>query len=750
MKRYTLSAILFSFAMLHCISIKGIDIKPYHVVWDTPSENSWGSMPIGNGDVGANVWVNPQGELEFYISKTDAFSEINQLLKIGKLTVTVSSDILAKGRFKQELDLYNGIIRIAAWQGVDSLFLNFWVDANQPVIHVEGTSSSPIEIKVTNNMWRNQKRLIAGGERHAIYGLYSAPFDVYADPDLYVEDQDNMVWVHHNQSSIYLQSLENQGLDHWKDKPADPLLNNVFGALVTGGNLKKQSAESLISVRKEKNIDLSVYVHSQAATTVEKWYQSINSLKKKGNKTSLNTLRKNHIKWWNRFWNQHYILIESEEEPQEAFLVTQKYMLQRYITACSGRGKMPIKFNGSIFTVDLQQNLGNGKKGYDADYRDWGGPYWWQNTRLPYYTMLYSGDVAMMKPLFAMYMKALPLATYRTRTYFNHGGGFFPETFCFWGTYAMDNYGWERAGMDHGLPVNNYIKIYYQSNIEVVSMMLDYYEFTRDEPFLKETLLPFAREIITFYDEHYQRKEEKLYIYPAQSLETFFEGVSNPMPDVAGLKWILTRLKRLSPHKVGTEFYTRITTFLEEVPAFPTLVHEGKRMISAGYNLGERKNVEKPELYAVFPYRWFGVGMDHIDWAVNAYEQRAVKEYWGWQQDGIFAANLGLTQEAKRIVTANYQSVHKASRFPGFYGPNYDWLPDQDHGTVTSRALQNMLIQTDNERVFLLPAWPDEWRVKFKLHLPDNGLIEGSYNAINGVNITNQQLKSATLIQCKK
>ena len=33
-------------------------------------------------------------------------------------------------------------------------------------------------------------------------------------------------------------------------------------------------------------------------------------------------------------------------------IVTQGYVLQRFVSACAGRGAYPIKFNGSIFTMD--------------------------------------------------------------------------------------------------------------------------------------------------------------------------------------------------------------------------------------------------------------------------------------------------------------------------------------------------------------------------------------------------------------
>jgi hypothetical protein len=41
----------------------GQEQKPAHaldacnVVWDSPSRNSHGSMPLGNGDIGINAWV---------------------------------------------------------------------------------------------------------------------------------------------------------------------------------------------------------------------------------------------------------------------------------------------------------------------------------------------------------------------------------------------------------------------------------------------------------------------------------------------------------------------------------------------------------------------------------------------------------------------------------------------------------------------------------------------------------------------
>jgi hypothetical protein len=111
--------------------------------------------------------------------------------------------------------------------------------------------------------------------------------------------------------------------------------------------------------------------------------------------------------------------------------------------------------------------------------------------------------------------------------------------------------------------------------------------------------------------------------------------------------------------------------------------------------------------------------------AQQSYLVRQHKDCWGWQQDGIQAAYLGLRDEASRIVLDNFNTKHEGSRFPAFWGPNYDWVPDQDHGSVNMRALQNMLIQTDGKKIMLFPAWPIHWDVDFRLHAPENTILEG-------------------------
>ena len=97
---------------------------------------------------------------------------------------------------------------------------------------------------------------------------------------------------------------------------------------------------------------------------------------------------------------------------------------------------------------------------------------------------------------------------------------------------------------------------------------------------------------------------------------------------------------------------------------------------------------------------------------------------------------LGLTDQAKTYLVqnvttenlmgaANEKAKRPDSRFPAFWGPNFDWIPDQDNGSVIVSTLQYMLMQTDGKKIILLPAWPKDWNASFKLHAPYNTTVEG-------------------------
>ena len=139
---------------------------------------------------------------------------------------------------------------------------------------------------------------------------------------------------------------------------------------------------------------------------------------------------------------------------------------------------------------------------------------------------------------------------------------------------------------------------------------------------------------------------------------------------------------------------------------------------------------ELPELYPIYPWGQFGVGLPQLDIALNTwnYNPSVVKIlkqnlYLSWRQEAIFAARLGLTEEAaKRTLQKMKDSPY---RFPAFFEPGHDWTPDHNWGGSGMIAVQEMLMQTVGDTIYLLPAWPKNWEVDFKLHAPKNTTIMG-------------------------
>jgi hypothetical protein len=104
------------------------------VSWTTPSRNSSGSMPLGNGDISVNAWTEQDGDLLLDIGKTDSWDENCRLLKLGRLRLHFTHTPLAAGKpFRQVLRTGIGAIEIAAGQYGGELRVRLGVDANRPV-----------------------------------------------------------------------------------------------------------------------------------------------------------------------------------------------------------------------------------------------------------------------------------------------------------------------------------------------------------------------------------------------------------------------------------------------------------------------------------------------------------------------------------------------------------------------------------------------------------------------------------------
>jgi hypothetical protein len=261
----------------------------------------------------------------------------------------------------------------------------------------------------------------------------------------------------------------------------------------------------------------------------------------------------------------------------------------------------------------------------------------------------------------------------------------------------------------------------------LVALMLDRWDYTQDEDFLKRQVLPMAVSVLRHFDTRFKKDAQgRLVIDPTQAVETYWNGVVNDTPTVAGIANISRRLCALPPRRVTAQERAFFERMRAACPAIPMETAEGVRKFSPAekYN-PKRDNCENPETYPIWPYREVCLSRPELlEEGKSTYARRGANLPNGWGYDGNCAALLGLTDEAARILKGKCANSNGAYRWPATWGPNFDWLPDQNHGGNLLETANLMLLQGEaGGRILLLPAWPRKWDVDFKLHAPPNTTV---------------------------
>lgn len=130
-------------------------LKDYNVIWNTTGKDSSDSMPTGNGDIGINVWTDADGDVLIYLGKTDSWDENGRLLKVGRIRLHLSpSPFVCPKQFHQELSLEESVVYLET----ESFQLKIWVDANHPVVHIEGNGKQKYAVAVSLELWRTERK----------------------------------------------------------------------------------------------------------------------------------------------------------------------------------------------------------------------------------------------------------------------------------------------------------------------------------------------------------------------------------------------------------------------------------------------------------------------------------------------------------------------------------------------------------------------------------------------------------------
>lgn len=742
MQRYF---ILFFFFLWKFSVGQEVDLSSYNIIWNSQSNNSSESMPCGGGDVGLNVWTE-KGDVLFYIARSGTFDENNTLLKLGRVRLRLSPNPFYGGTFKQELKLREGTVYIEAKNEEISAKINLWVDVFAPIVHVDIAADKPLQVTATYENWRYQDRVTKGKENNANSYKWAPPGDVIAKKDIVgYEGSSGVLFYHRNkENTVFDVTVKQQGLDSVKKKLFDPLSDLTFGGFLIGEGMQQAGETSgkyqdtdykgwrLTTEKPTKKQSIKIYLHTKQEKSVDTWKKELLLLAKTKKDKGATVHNK---EWWANFWDRSYICIKpgSKDTSDIDWQMARNYQLFRYMLACNAYGAYPTKFNGGLFTYDPSRI--DTAMTYTPDFRNWGGgTHTAQNQRLVYWPMLKSGDVDLMKPAFDFYRRILSNAELRTQTYWGHKGASFTEQIENFGLPNPAEYGWKRpVDFDRGMEYNAWLEYQWDTVLEFCMMILESHRYTgaNIRPYM-----PLIESCLQFFDEHYQYLAKKrgrkaldgdgqLVLYPGSAAETY-KMAYNANSTIAALKTVTEGLLTLPDTLLPSSRKAEWKKMLSRIPPLSYRTIDN-RILLAPAKLWERvNNVESPQLYPVFPWGLYGVGKPGLDTARNTYQfdRDALKfrSHIGWKQDNIFAARLGLTDEALRLNRLKLSNAPR--RFPAFWGPGFDWVPDHNWGGSAMIGLQEMLLQTIGDKIYVLPSWPLDCDVAFKLHAPKQTTVE--------------------------
>ena len=245
-------------------------MERYAYSWFEPGEAPTDSMPVGNGDLAANVYTKGDS-LYLLLSKNDAFDSNGDSIKTGRLKISLSPNPFEGGNFKQTLNIADACVDISA----NGVLIRVWVDANKPLYNIQISSPRDLSASVQNETWKRR-----------------------VFQDIQCNSGDSLIWYHTNPKSKFAEYMNKYRIAHRIidiDKVKDPFLNYTFANLVESGELKLRDGELK---GRGKRFDIRVHGISDYTEDFEGLISKLKAQAKQSRKTSDFS---KHKKWWGDF-----------------------------------------------------------------------------------------------------------------------------------------------------------------------------------------------------------------------------------------------------------------------------------------------------------------------------------------------------------------------------------------------------------------------------------------------------------------
>lgn len=723
-------------------------------VYDTPSVEPWEAMPVGGGDLSAMVRCDG-ADIHLHLSKSDAwgfaappdapvgtryFNNVSpghvriQLGEAGKALSGVS--------FKQRLDLYHGRIKLTLG-GKSGMHVTIWGHPEQRMLILEFEEQSKIAgpLLVELSEWRDTMRVAA--EKDCVYAQ---------------EVQTRPARPH----------LASAGMQDYFNDENDPLLNRETAVVITapgisGVKTQVEGKKGWIELPSERPKRFTVVIACEITPkrgALDNAHRSAQAV----SPDSVATLAEEHAAWWRNFWAPSFIRLESPGD--DARKVTAAYYVHLYTLGCVNRGAVPAKWDGG---PGLLRN----------DDRTWGLAEWIQEIRFTFLPLYAANQLDMAKGLPNHYSAMRPYLREQTQKMWGLDGIWIPETVLPWGgieDWALKANSapllphfkpWDPVARPYGKfeAYNPYVGFLFTAGLELCWHYMTYARYSGDEEFLRDQAYPMERDVCVFISGLLREgTDERFHLDPANALETWWIA-GDPTDTLDGVRAIFPEFIRFSEmYGVDTEARARCGEQLSRLPDSPRGVWNTEGVMDASIDayapairMGDPphiSNFENPALYRVFPFGLSGIGTPDYERAVRTFDHRICTNVQGWSMDPIWAARLGLRDQACALLMEHYRKWNKY-RYGGWDSENSNELPGRlaltpylDAGGVSAYALQSILLQSHNNAIRIAPALASDWSGAFRL-LAEGGFLvtaEVSGATVQRIEITSLLSKPCTLI----
>jgi hypothetical protein len=297
--------------------------------------------------------------------------------------------------------------------------------------------------------------------------------------------------------------------------------------------------------------------------------------------------------------------------------------------------------------------------------------------------------------------------------------------------------------------------------------MCDYAALSGDEAFVERGLLPFAKEVLRFFAEHYPRREKGRTVFSPSEAGEMWCGVRNAAEVICALRALLPRLIDLGQQqRWDPELLRAWQGMLDAVPPIPrgrfemdpltraSRVLPGDLLVPAE-DMSQADppypiNHQHTELFSIWPAKLMLRDAQDRKTAERSYDARDNRHLRdGWNLDVVFAACLGMEEEVDRWFDYHFDAIHTfpcglaqesspkqadcaaISRFPSMQALGTSIIP------VLERLLQDY-----PDELIVLPCWPLDVPVRFALFSPFAGRVQVDYQPGDRLHvITERQIK---------